>query len=79
MQDRKRRKLQVGQYMINDNLFSTSLKKLNYKPRAKEILRVSKYFFISKQLNGPEIWKHKVHQKVWVKAGLKRRKICESF
>lgn len=37
MQDRKRRKLQVGQYMINDNLFSTSLKKLNYKPRAKEI------------------------------------------
>lgn len=45
MQDRKRKKLQVGQYMINDNLFSTSLKKLNYEPRAKEILRASKFFF----------------------------------
>ena len=56
MQERKWGKLQVGQYVINDNLLSTFLKNPNCKPRAKMVLRASPPpFFISKQLNNQEI------------------------
>ena len=47
MQERKWGKLQVGQYVINDNLLRTFLKNPNCKPRAKMVLRASPPLFLS--------------------------------